>query len=474
MRVLKNFFYSASYQLLAIILPLITAPYISRVLEPEGIGINTITYSTTQYFVLFAALGTMTYGNREIAYYQNNKAKRSEAFWEINFLSWITSTISIIAFLIFIYFVGEYKEIYLWQGIAIFASMFDISWYFMGVEKFKITVIRNFIIKIITVISIFEFVNSPSDLPIYVAILTIGMLLGNLSLWSYLKNEIYPPNFNKLNLKVHLKHTLSLFVPTITIQIYSALNRNMIGSLDSVISAGYFDQSDKIVKLSLSLVSSVGVVMLPRISNLFSTGDLKNIKRLFIKTFDIVTGVSTGICFGLMAISFKFAPFFFGNEYKFVGIIMMIEAPVIIFTTWGIIFSNQYLVPLNNLKPLTSSVIIGTVVNIILNIFTIPLFGVTGATVNIIISEFIITLCKYLSVRKDFPISILFKSIWKYLLSGIIMFCVVFGINNNYKMSILQLILQIGTGVILYSILNIILRTELYYTLSNIIKKRKI
>jgi O-antigen/teichoic acid export membrane protein len=472
-KIFKNFLYNSSYQLLAVVIPLVTSPYISRVLEPEGVGLSTITYSSVQYFVLVATLGTLTYGNREIAYYQKDKIRRSQAFWGINFLSWITSGIAILSFLVFISFIKEYKELYLWQGVAILASMFDISWYFMGMERFKVTVVRNFIFKILTMFAIFIFVHRATDLWIYIAILSLGTLGSSLSLWPYLKDEVLIPDFKNLELKRHFKYTLALFIPTITVQIYAALNRNMIGAFDSVIHAGFFDQSDKIIKISLSLVTSLGVVMLPRVANLHARGDVKSIHKLFQKTFDLVSGISICLMFGVLAISLKFAPFFFGKGYSLVGPIMMIESPVIVFTTWGVIFSNQYLVPLNRLRPLTTSVVIGTIFNILANLLLIPLIGVMGATINITLSEFIISYYKYFSIRKEFKLRELFEGIWKYLFSGMVMFLIVFMMNQTFKMNALQLLLQLVVGVISYSLLNILLKTQLWVMFRRLLQQRK-
>ncbi|PCS01435.1 oligosaccharide flippase family protein [Lactococcus fujiensis] len=185
MRLFKNYLLNSSYQILLILLPLITAPYLSRVLGASGVGINAFTNSVVFYFSLFSILGTFTYGNREIAYYQNDKKKRSEIFWGINFLSWMIAGITYIVFLIFISMTQRYQAYYLWQSLIILANLFDISWYFMGMEKFKITVTRNLIFKILTVIAIFIFVRDQNDLIRYIAIAGIGSLLSSLSLWPY-------------------------------------------------------------------------------------------------------------------------------------------------------------------------------------------------------------------------------------------------------------------------------------------------
>lgn len=472
MRLIKNFFLNSSYQVLLIILPIITAPYISRVLGTEGVGIYSFTGANGQYFILFAVLGTATYGNREIAYHQNDKVKRSEIFWGITILSWITASISLLLFLIFIYFNKDYKNIYIWQSLLILSSLFDISWYFMGREKFSITVTRNFVFKIFTVIAIFTFVKKPSDLALYVAIMCLGGLISSLSLWPFLREEVYPPNIKKLNLKHHLRYTILLFLPTIATQIYIVANRTMIGMMDSITHAGFYQQSDTIIKLALSLVGTIGVVMMPRVANMFSKGNLDGINNSIIKTFNIALGISFGIFFGILAISLKFAPFFFGESFSMVGIIMMIESPIILFIPISNVFGTQYLLPLNRMKEFTLSVTLGAILNIIINLILIPLYGVIGATIATVISELAVTCYQYFLVRKEFKLKKLFGGIWKYLLSGIVMFIIVFVVNQQIEMNIFNLIIQIVIGACIYVLLNITLKTNLWVIASNLFFKK--
>ena len=473
MKLVKNFLLNGLYQLLLVILPLVTAPYVSRVLGAHGVGIYAFTGANVQYFVLLAILGTSTYGNREIAYHQNDKQKRSDIFWGINFLSWITAAISLFAFGIFIIVSRKYQDIYAWQSLLILTSLFDISWYFMGRENFKVTVTRNFIFKILTVISIFVFVKNSNDLPIYIAIMCIGGLLGSISLWPYLKHEVFKPKLKNLNLKKHLHYTIILFIPTIAVQIYWVANKSMIGLMDSVVHAGFFQQSDSMIKMALSIIGTIGVVMLPRVASMHSEGNINGIRNSIVKTFNIATGISFGIFFGILGISLKFAPFFWGKSFEMVGLIMMIEAPIIIFIPMSNVFGTQYLLPLNRMKPYTFSVTFGAILNIVVNLAFIPLFGVIGATVATVVSEFAVTVYQYLSIRKEFSFSDLFGGLWKYFISGLLMFVVVFWMNQSFKMTIIQLILQIILGVLIYTLSNILLKTQLWLMASELLGKMK-
>lgn len=461
MKVLKNYFLNSSYQLLVVILPIITIPYISRILGPEGIGINAFTYTIIQYFILAGNIGITTYGNREIAYHQGNKEKRSQLFWEIAFLRFITVGLSLSTFAVFLYLQEANLIIYLLQGIALFASAFDISWYFMGVEKFSRTVGRNFLVSILSVVCIFLFIKQPSDLPIYVMIVTGSTLIGNLSLWPYLRQEISRPT-KKMEIKRHLRPTLQLFLPQVAIQVYAVANKNMIGIFDSITAVGYFNQSNSIILAITPFVTSLGTVMLPRVSNMFASGDTKSAKAALAKSFDVMSGLATPLMFGIMGISINFAPFFFGKDFQVVGLLMMIQAPIILFMAWSNVIGVQYLLPFNRLRPFTVSVTIGAILNVLLNFILIPLYGVHGSMFATLIAEMAVAIFQLYVVRQEFDVwSMLFNS-WKYFLAGFLMFGVIYYLNTHWSMNITSLLLQVVIGAIIYVVLNVVMRTNLF------------
>lgn len=462
MKVLKNYFFSSSYQLLVVVVPFITTPYLSRVLGKQGVGLNAFTLSVVGFFVLFATLGTNMYGNREIAYHQNDKQGRSQLFWEITLLSWLSSVITLAAFLIFICFVHEYKTLYLLQGIAILATMFDVSWYFMGREKFKITVTRNFVIKILTVVSIFMFIHRSSDLYLYVGIMMFGGLMGSLSLWPYLKKEVSFPKIKKLQISRHLKPSILLFFPFISLNVYSLGQKTLVGILDSIGHAGFFFQADNLIKVVLSLVTPIGTVMLPRMSALKADENLYEIRNTLKKNFNVAMGISAALCFGVAGISIRFAPYFFGNQFGTVGYILLVESFALIFMASSNIFQTHYFLPLNKLRILTTSMFLGAIINIILNLITIPMLGVVGAACSVVLTEFLMVVYQFHYLNKEFRYNNFFEGIWKYLFSGGVMFIVVLTLNLNFKMGIISLIIQVFIGSFIYIAMNFLTKTELW------------
>lgn len=332
MKIIRNYLYSVGYQLLIMIVPLITTPYVNRVLGPHGIGINTYTNTIIQYFILFGGFGIALYGNRQIAYVRENPFELTKTFWEIQ----VVHTIGILAasFIFFIYLIcfARYKWYMTLQFINLVAAAFDISWFFQGLENFKITVLRNTIIKLCCIVLIFSFIHSKNDIWLYILIYALSTFLGNLTLWPSLRKNL------KMHIKIadlkpwiHFLPTLELFIPEVAVQIYQTLNKTMLGMIVSTNASGYYYNSDTIIKMLLGLVTALSSVMLPHVANRFSNGQLENVKKVTYLSFNIISCVAIALMFGIASISFKFAPLFFGKSFTIVGKAMMLESPVIYF-----------------------------------------------------------------------------------------------------------------------------------------------
>ena len=458
MKIVKNFLFNVSYQMFILLVPLVTTPYISRVLGSEGVGINAYTNSIIQYFILFGTIGINTYGNRQIAYSRGNNEDVSQDFWEISILRFITIGISYAVFLVYLSMVHEYHTYFFAQSFQIIAAALDISWFFMGLENFKITVIRNFIIKIISLICIFTMVKNQNDLGIYILILSLSLFFGNLSLWGYLKRYVRRPRFDRLRLLKHIRPSIALFIPQVAIQIYLVLNKTMLGSISGVRSAGYFEYSDRIVKIVLAIVTSIGTVMLPRMASIYANKDYKKLKEYMYTTGDFINFLSIPLMFGLAAVAPKFAVWFMGREFAITGNLMVVESSVIFLIGWGVMLGNQYLIPTNQTKKYTLAVSISAIVNLILNIPLIYSIGVMGATIATVAAEVTSTGLQLFFIRNQIEIPMLFKGLWKYFLSGLVMFLVVRYLNNILSMTIVTLMIQVAFGIIVYSILIFLLK----------------
>ena len=457
----KNYIYNLIYQIVAIILPFITTPYLSRVLGATNIGIYGYTLSISTYFILFGSLGIALYGQREIAYEQNNIKKYSKSFIEILSLRIITMTISLALFYLIFCINGEFNNYFKILTLELIANTLDISWFFQGLEEFKKTVGRNLIIKTISVILIFIFVKTKNDLNIYFIIYTVSILIGNLSLWLYLPKFITLKYIKKLNLKKHFKATLVLFIPQIAIQIYTILDKTMLGTIIvNKAEVGYYTQAEKMIKLMLTIITSLGTVMLPRIASSYAKGDSETIKIYITRAFNLVFLISIPMIVGIVCISNVFVPWFFGKGYDKVIPIMIILTPILLFIGMSNVIGMQYLLPTKKQKEYTYSVIIGAIVNFLINIILIPRYGAIGAAIGTIIAEATVTAAQISYTKKYIDYKKILKLTKNYFISSIVMLIMIIVVKVIIGNSLLSMFVQVGVGVITYGICLLIMKDK--------------
>lgn len=472
MKVLKNYLYNAGYQILALIVPLITAPYISRVLHPAGVGYNAYTNSIIQYFVLMADLGIAMYGQREIAYVREDPEKMSQTFWEIQCLKFFTTTITYFLFVIFLHVYDRYT-VFLWiQSLNIIGAAFDVSWLYQGVEDFKRTVLRNTMVRLLSLALIFILIKNSSDVGKYIFIVGFSNLFGNLTLWPHLRKMLVPVKIKSLHVWHHLWPTIGLFIPQIATSVYLQLNKTMLGVMMGTKYSGFYQNSDTLVKMVLSLATALGTVMLPHMSAAFVKGDKEKMHQLLYKSFDMLSILAFAMTFGIAAISTNLAPFFYGKSFWPVGPAMMIESLVIILIAWSNTIGQQYLVPTNQVKKFGTSVVLGACFNFVTNFAFIDLWGLKGAMWATVASEAVVTGYQMWSVRKEIRFAEMFKNTFKYLVAGVVMFIPVYLMNIKLHTSVLTLGLEVVIGIIIYIAMILILKPTSLQTVFQMIKRK--
>lgn len=447
----KNLAYNVAYQILVIILPLITAPYVSRVLGADGLGTYSYIFSIVTYFGLFGMLGIANHGNRSVALVRDNRQKVSEAFSNTYIIQLCTTVIALLLYFLFIYcwFSGDKTIAYI-ESIIVLSYVLDITWFFFGLEQFAVTVTRNAIIKIATVAAIFIIVRSREDLWIYALIMSCGMLFSQIYLWLRIRKyaDFCKPSWSQV--KSNIKPVLMLFIPAIAYSIYKLLDKVMLGAMSSMSQVGLFDNAEKIINIPSSLITAFGTVMMPRITVLLGTGDEHRISYLNKISVRYFTLLVVGAAFGLAGICNVLAPVYFGSE--FVG-----SAPIIaglgfslIFVTWANVIRTQYLIPNKLDKPYVISSVIGALANLAVNIILIPKFAGIGAMIGTIIAEFTVFFVQLILVRRSFPMSQYLQPVLFLFPIGMIMFAVVYWIGAYMGNTIITLIIQILVGGFLY------------------------
>lgn len=449
----KNFLYNVLYQVFTFIIPLITTPYISRVLGVDNVGIYSYTYSIVYYFMLITMLGINNYGSRTIAKSTNDNDKLSYYFCSIYYLQLFCGIVMLILYNILVLFVfKEYRSAFLIQNIYILSAIFDINWLYFGLEKFKITISRNVIIKLCSLIFIFLFVKTKSDLLIYIIIASGSTLLSQLYLWLFVKKNVKITKVKIRDIFKNFKPCLILFVPVVAYGIYRVMDKTMLGKISGTIVLGYYENAEKIINIPISFINALGTVMLPNISKIVN--DSKELEKKIYASFKLCLFFVVPIFFGLLTIGKDFSVVFFGKDFSNSGIIIQYLSITIVFSAITNVIRTNYLIPKEMDKIYVSSTIIGAIINFIINLCLIPKYGYIGACIGTILAEFSVMLVQLLYVRKEINIYKIYKILLEYTLKSIIMTIFLLIIDLIIKNITLKIIFQIICGVLIYFALN--------------------
>ena len=451
--VAKNFLYTTFYKVLRIILPLITVPYITRVLGAEKLGIYDYTYSVTIYFQMFALLGFENYGSRLIAENSKDEDKRNKAFSAAYYFQVISSGLAIAVYIIYlILFCRDNVEIAWIQMLYIIAELFNISWLYFGLEKFKITSAVNIISRLVSFLGIIVFVRTKDDLMLYSVFCAGTLLLSSLILWIGACKYIKFVPVTVKEIWVYGKGALVLFFPVLVINIYRTMDKIMLGNMVGMAEVAIYSNADKIVEVPYMILTSLGVVTLPKMTNFAADGEIGKTKYYIEKSMRITMFMACGMAFGMMAVGKVFAPVFFGEEFLASGILIMVIAPRVIFRGSANVVRNQYLLPQKRDKDYIVSILIGVVINLVFNTIFIPLWGAIGAACATLLAESFVALYQILACRREIPVVRYTLSNGFFFVAGLIMFVPVYLYGNIHSANISTLLIQILMGTVIYLI----------------------
>ena len=341
------------------------------------------------------------------------------------------------------------------------ALMIDISWLFMGLEDFKKVSLRNIFVKLVGLAGIFIFVKSQNDLLLYIFILTITNVFGMILMWLYIPKSIRKIEVDKKIIKKTLLPLLLLFLPQIASQVYTILSRTMIGILSTDAQVAFYDYSQKIVRMVLALIVSVGTVLMPRVSNMRANGEDDKIKEFVYKAFMFVSYLAIPIAFGLMGVTNNLISWFLDIKYIEVGFLASISSIIIIPVSWANIIGVQYLIAIKEENKYTFSIVVSSVLSFISNLILIPKIGALGAVISLIIAEFTGSTIQLLFVRKEFNILKMLCNTVKYFITSIMMLVIVIFVGNIFENKIIANIVQVIVGGSFYLTVMLIIKDKI-------------
>lgn len=412
--------------LTAILCPVITFPYAARVLLPEGIGAVNFLNSIVGYIVLLTNLGIPMYAVREVAKYRDDKLSRDKTTLELMLLSMVLCVIGYMTVWILAEFVPQIHRqasLFYILSLSILFNTIGVNWFYQGIEDFKFITIRAIIIRTITTAALFIFVRDSSDILIY-GIILVGFTVGNnlinfLHLRKYLNYNLI--RLKELNVSRHIKPALQVFVLNLITNLSLHLNSIMLGFLSGDEEVGYFTAGTKITHIGLTLISSLGIVLLPRCSNLIQNGDMAGFSSVIRKSLKVTLALSLPMIVGLSILAVPVTLIFCGNEYMPSIPVLYLNAPVILLVSLTNIMGMQVLYPMDRVNIVIASVSIGAAVNMILNFLIVPDYGATGAAVATLIADVTVVVTQLIMGRKSYPFKFTDMFTPKYIFAAIMM-----------------------------------------------------
>jgi len=447
-----NFIWNASYQVVRIIIPLITMPYLSRVLGSSPLGVYSYTYTIANYFIFFILLGLNQYGVREIAKVRENGEELSKAFNSIFAMQIGSGIIVVAAYLVYIALSESDMQLFaaIWS-IWVVSEVFDIAWLFFGLEEFKTITIRNIAVKLFVVIGIFGFVHTQADLWIYCFIQASGSFVSVVVLWPMIRGRVRlsKPIWN--DVKQHIKPNLMLFAPVIAISFYTQIDKVLLGSMSTMNQLGFYDNAEKISLIPLSVIQALGTVMLPRMSNLVAAGKTDEVREHIGTSIWFANIMAMGFMFGIAGVSHEFVPVFFGPGFEPVEIMMPLIGVIIPIVAWSNVLGVQFLLPSGKDCEYLISVICGAMVNVVLNFALIPELGGVGSSIATIAAELSVTLMQVYYLRSELPFGRYLRDAVPYVIIGALMMLVTCVIGWAMGANVLGVSCQITGGAVCYA-----------------------
>lgn len=458
----KNALFNIIYKCLNVLFPLVTMVYVSRVLMPEGVGKVASAQNIITYFVIIASLGLPTYGVKKIAEFRDDRNKCSKVFSElfaINAISTILCSFFYVMMLLSVGFFHTKIAISLVVGIQLFANIINIDWLYQGFEEYRYIMFRSLLVKLLALASVFVFVHDSSDYIVY-ALITALSLVANFAFNIVHMHKFVDITFRDLYIKAHLKPIFTLLAASIAIEIYTLAATTFLSILKGDDVVAYFTNSVKAVSITRTMIAAVCAVFLPRLNYYIGQNRTQDFNRLSIKGLNILLTMSIPACIIIAVMADNFVYLLFGQSFEPSVLSMQILSLSIITVAISNFMGYQILVSLGKEKIVLYSTIIGAIVNVVLNIFLINIYGHYGAAIASVISEGIISLYQLFYVSKFVPLKCSSTTINSIIVPAICMLAVMIPLKFLIINFYLEIVVVIGLGLACYFIIAKLLQNE--------------
>lgn len=474
----KNAVYSWLKAFLTLVFPLITFPYASRILLPEGIGRVNFANSVISYFILVASLGIGGYAAREASRLREDKIALTKFVKEILFINLVCSVIAYILFFVSLILVpkfSEYRSLLLICSVKIIVSTMGIEWVYIAHEEFRYITVRSFVFQFISLAYLFLFVRGSEDI-LHYAVFGILTSVGS-NIFNFIHVRKYIDFRQKIvyEIRRHFRPVLIFFGMTIVTSIYTMLDTTMLGFLSSDTEVGFYSASTKLGHMVLNMLTAITGVLLPRLTSYSQKGDMKSFSELSQKSACILVLLSVPMAAGLFILAEPLMLLLSGSDYLPAIPAMRVIIPIVIIIAFGSLTGVQILPAIGKEKISFYSFIAGAMVNVVLNMLFIPKFGALGAAIGTVCAESSVTLVQIVYVRKIIITKVFLVSFLESIFASFVMMFCVGLILKMVENLLLQLVISFMVGMLVYATILLVCRNRYFGEyLGKVLQKLKI
>ena len=400
----KNAMYNVAYRLFSVLLPLVTAPYLSRTVGPEGVGLYSRAWSISYIFCLIAMLGLNDYGVRAIARVRDDRDRLDRTFSAIWQMQVMVAGATLAAWFGYVFLVaGEEQVIALHLTMMSVSCLCSLDWCLMGLDIFKPIALRNTFVKLAAAACVFLFVKEKADLWIYAFVWSLSTLAGNLLSAASLRGKV---KYVRVPLRESLQHLgpcAVLFISVLAVNVYRTMDKVMVSAIAGVDENGLYENAEKIIYCLSGFISAIGTVMMPKVAHMQQQGATEKIARHIDRSMELILCMVSAMAFGVAAVADRFSPLFYGEDFRYSGVLMAPLAFTLIMIGFANVIRTQVVLPQKRDHIFVRSVCCGAVVNLIANACLIPSMKSMGAVIGTLLAEMTVPTVQYLILRKELP-----------------------------------------------------------------------
>ena len=451
----KNAAYNVAYRMFSVLLPLVIAPYLSRKVGTEGVGLYSKAWSISYIFCLIGMLGLNDYGVRTVARVRDDREQLNRTFSAIWQMQLLVAGCTLACWFGYVFLAtGEERVIAFSLTMMSVSCLCSFDWVLMGLDRFRPIALRNTAVKVIATVCVFIFVRSKADLWVYGFAWSLSTLLGNLSCALSLRGSV---SYRRVPLReslMHLGPCAVLFVSVMAVSIYRTMDKVMVSMIAGVHENGLYENAEKVIYCLSGFISAIGTVMMPKVVHMRKQGETERIARHIDRTMDLVMCMVSAMAFGVAAVADRFAPLFFGEEFRYSGTLMAPLGFTLIMIGFANVIRTQVVLPQERDSIFVRSVCCGAAVNLIANACLIPAMKSMGAVIGTLLAEMTVPAVQFIILRKELPYRRYMRHVAAYAVIGGVMLLCVRGIGMLLPDETwVNLGLQTATGIAVYGLL---------------------